>query len=107
MAITTFEYVPEAGTYENVPVPGTEDFVTVATEVDGGSYEWGVTDIHYSPSTRRYYVYSDSGCSCTGPYEDFDFDRSLVSYGSKQELLNYFTGPECADIRSQIKEFKV
>ena len=106
MAITNYEYVESAGTYENVPVPGTEDFVTVASEDVGGSYEWDVTDIYYSPSTRRYYVYSDSGCSCNGPYDDFDFDRSLVSYGSKQELLNSFVGAEWADIRSEIKEFK-
>ena len=106
MAITTYEYVESAGTYDYVPVPGTEDFVTVASEDVGGSYEWDVTDIHYSPSTRRYYVYSASGCSCNGPYEDFDFHSSLVSYGSKQELLSRFEGPEWAGIRSEIKEFK-
>lgn len=106
MAITTYEYVVETGSYENLPVPGTEDFELVAAESDGASYEWDVTDIYYSPSTRRYYVYQDSGCSCDGPYDYFDFDRSLESYGSKQELLNYFTGSEYAVIRSQIKEFK-
>lgn len=44
-------------------VEGSEDWEAVAHESDGG-WEWSAISVFWSPSARKYFWYSDSGCSC-------------------------------------------
>lgn len=45
-------------------IPGTGDFVPVVDVNYGGGYEWDEFHAWYSPSRRRYFWASGSGCSC-------------------------------------------
>lgn len=45
-------------------IKGTEDFVPVVSVGDGGGYDWNVLEAWWSPSLRKFFWLSDSGCSC-------------------------------------------
>lgn len=82
-------------------IKGTEDFIQV---VRAGDYDWEWSEIvvWYSPSRRKYFWFSDSGCSCTyfGEYltsfEEYKFGdrnaarREIMGYESSQEALTTF-----------------
>lgn len=41
------------------------DWVAVAYGSNSQDWDWDAMSIYYSPSARRYFWYSDSGCSCS------------------------------------------
>ena len=47
---------------------GTESVLILWDVQDGGGYDWWITAIVMN-SRGEYALYSDSGCSCNGPYE--------------------------------------
>lgn len=72
------------------------DWVTVVEIGDGGSYDW--TDFYswYSPSERRYFWGSGSGCSCNSFTDDYssvaDFengDRAALMAGIRRFAEEY------------------
>lgn len=82
-------------------VEGSEDWIAVAHDSESEGYDWRAISFYYSPSARRYFWYSDGGCSCNwhmdGPmalsyFEDGDRDAALraavrwPSYGNADDL---------------------
>lgn len=59
-------------------VEGSEDWIAVATDIESEGYEWSAISFFYSPSARRYFWFSDGGCSCNwhmdGPMTIGDFE---------------------------------
>ncbi|WNN93707.1 hypothetical protein SEA_CALLINALLBARBZ_57 [Arthrobacter phage CallinAllBarbz] len=72
-------------TYKDEPIPGTEDFVEVLSSY-GGGYDWCSFNAYYSPSARRYFWYTDAGCSCIGPMEYLDSVGDF-RVGSRVDLI--------------------
>ena len=64
---------------------GMEDWIAVATEIDGG-WEWSAISFYYSPSARRYFWYSDAGCSCNW-HMDHPVTASDFEDGTKLEAI--------------------
>lgn len=67
-------------------IEGTEDWIAVATESESEGYDWSAISFYYSPSARRYFWFSDSGCSCNwhmdyvdsvGQFEDGDRQAAI------------------------------
>lgn len=50
--------------------PSDHGFISVVSDGDWG-YSWSVTEVWFNPENRGYYVFEDSGCSCTYEYEDY------------------------------------
>jgi hypothetical protein len=73
-------------TSEYRTIPGTEDWVEVATLGDQGGYSWTDFNAFYSPSARRYFWHGDGGCSCNswadGLTSSADFEN-----GDRETLL--------------------
>lgn len=64
---------------------GSDDKVILDSMYDGGGdYDWAYGAVLEDPAGRRY-VYSDSGCSCNGPWE-YEPDYTLV--GTAQEAID-------------------
>ncbi|UJQ87193.1 hypothetical protein SEA_BAILEYBLU_55 [Arthrobacter phage BaileyBlu] len=79
--VTKFNYE----TMTNEAVPGTEDFIAVH-DFYGGGYDWSSFHAYYSPSARRFFWYTDSGCSCYGPMESVDSIGDF-EVGSREDLI--------------------
>ena len=77
-------YNKDAHKYEQIK--GTEDWVEVINDDGDSSYEWAQMKAYYSPSVRRYFWHSDSGCSCTSWSDDITGVSSFQD-GSKADLL--------------------
>ena len=58
-------------------VEGSEDWIAVATASESEGYDWRAISFYYSPSARRYFWYSDSGCSCNW---HMDYEVSLADF---------------------------
>lgn len=71
-------------------IKGTEDWIEVAHDSDGG-WEWSAISFFYSPSARRYFWLSDSGCSCNW---HMDYVDSLGEFedGDRQAAIKEATG---------------
>ncbi|MDY7542649.1 MULTISPECIES: hypothetical protein [unclassified Cryobacterium] len=60
------------------PVAGVEDFEDVVSVGEGGGYDWDQLEAWWSPSRRKFFWISGSGCSCNylgenvGRIEDFE-----------------------------------
>ena len=72
--------------YEFGPVPGTEDWQLVTLLNAGECYEWDEFHTYYSPSARRFFWGSGSGCSCNS-FSDIYENESDFSNGSKADAL--------------------
>lgn len=66
-------------------IEGTDDFVEVVDVNFGGGYEWDEFHGWYSPSKRRYFWTSGSGCSCNSLGDDI-YKISDLSDGAKADL---------------------
>jgi len=67
------------------PLPGTEDWVSVADLGEGG-YDWIEFKAFYSPNARRYFWHGDRGCSCNS-WSDELRDATDLQNGSRADLL--------------------
>lgn len=92
---------------------GGEDWDLVLRHEPSESYEWSRMDVYYSPSARRYFWYSDSGCSCnyfdaTHSHEFIDGDREAACRAVREFCTeDYFsTDSDAVDCISTIKTFK-
>lgn len=60
-------------------VEGSEDWIAVASEHESEGWDWSAISFFYSPSARRYFWFSDGGCSCNwhmdGPLTLGDFEH--------------------------------
>jgi hypothetical protein len=67
-------------------VEGTEGWIEVAYDSDSEGWDWSAITIFYSPSARRYFWYSDGGCSCNW---HMDYVKSLGDFedGDKSAVL--------------------
>ena len=112
-ALTKFNYT----TFKEEPIPGTEDWVLVASLEDGrGDYEWTEFRVFYSPSARRYFWHGDGGCSCNGwgdgvnsssSFEDGDRAGLLRAWKTFTEENSYdFSATDYADGVTEIRNFK-
>lgn len=67
-------------------VEGSEDWEAVATEFESEDYDWNAISVFWSPSARKYFWFSDGGCSCSwhmeGPMTLGDFE-----VGNKADAL--------------------
>ncbi|QDF14197.1 hypothetical protein SEA_GARDENSTATE_24 [Microbacterium phage GardenState] len=77
------KYDHSTGSYK--AVPGTEDFIEVDV-ADTGGYSWSAFGVYFSPSARRYFWLSDSGCSC---YSYGEYVASIEDFenGSREDAL--------------------
>ena len=79
-----------------------EDYITVARAFEG-HWDWSEIEVLYSPSRKRYFWYSDSGCSCNGfgeYVESIEADytsgtraeafKELRAWGASSEVLTEF-----------------
>lgn len=84
-------------------IDGTEDWIEVAHDSDGG-YEWSAISIFYSPSARRYFWYSDSGCSCNW---HMDYVDSLGEFedGDRQAAIKE-ANEWCNELAAEVRAFK-
>lgn len=57
-------YLYTLNDYSGGILPGTEDWQHVVDLGSGGGYSWETTPFYYSPSARRFFWRSESGCSC-------------------------------------------
>ncbi|UOE45916.1 DUF7574 domain-containing protein [Agromyces larvae] len=77
-------------------IPGTEDFQRVADFDDGGGYDWTTWVAWYSPSRRRYFIASGSGCSCNSLSQDIytieDFTALASKEAVKEDLRTFIAG---------------
>jgi hypothetical protein len=77
-------------------VPGTDDFREVAAFSDGGGYDWTDWVCWYSPSRRRYFIASGSGCSCNSLSQDVqgiaDFEAVTSKEAAKNSLRQFIDG---------------
>ena len=66
-------------------IEGTEDWVEVAHELDS-CFDWSAITVWWSPSARKYFWYSDAGCSCN---DHMDYVDSIgeFSVGDKGDVL--------------------
>ena len=70
---------------EYLTIPGTEDWIEVATLGEGG-YDWAEFNAFYSPSARRYFWHGDSGCSCNS-WEDGLSTAADFENGDRDALI--------------------
>lgn len=90
-------------------VKGTEGWVAVATASESESYDWRAISFYYSPSDRRYFWYSDGGCSCNW---HMDSGVLLADFedGDKQAALRAATRwpsyGEDEGLEQEIRDFK-
>lgn len=80
--------------YSEVEIEGAEDFDEVIEVDHGGGHEWSTLKAWYSPSRRRFFWLSDSGCSCNyfgqdvdslSDFQDGDMDALLRAVKSHHE----------------------
>ena len=95
------------------PIKGGEDWVLVLGHEPGEMYEWSRMDVYYSPAARRYFWYSDSGCSCnyfdaSYAHEFSDGSRQAASQAVREFCTDdYFsTNSDAVYCVSTIKTFK-
>jgi len=50
-------------------------------------YDWERMDILFDPETKTYYLYQDSGCSCSYPYENVDSLEDLTKLEGRFDAL--------------------
>ena len=94
------EQVTKESTVELIAgAEGTEGWVEVWTVEDGG-YEWDFTGLWYSPSARRFFGYTASGCSCND-WTDW-FSVSECADGNKQWALGWVDSVEA---KTAVREF--
>lgn len=71
-------------------ITGTEDFQQVAWFTDSGGYDWIDWVCWWSPSKRRYFIASGSGCSCNSLSDDYgdvsDFEAVATKEAAKESL---------------------
>lgn len=77
-------YSYETSSYRRIP--GTDDWVEVATLGDQGGYDWTDFNAFYSPSARRYFWHGESGCSCNSWGDDLS-SASDFQNGERDALL--------------------
>lgn len=58
----------------------------VALIDQGSGYDWDEMQFYYSPDTRRFYWFEDSGCSCNG-FGDGVTSLDDLSNGSREDAL--------------------
>ena len=107
-------YLYSLNDYVGGILPGTEDWQHVVELGNGGGYSWETTHFYYSPSARRFFWRSDSGCSCNS-WEDridsvADFengDREAASKAVRRIVeISYDTTPANAlDAVESIRKF--
>lgn len=78
-------YMNLEGEYKEHRIPGTEDWVTVANEGEGG-WDWCIFNAFYSPSARRFFWHGDSGCSCNSWDDDLKTSADFQD-GDRDALL--------------------
>ena len=62
--------------------------LTLVASVDqSGWYDWDRMDILFDPKTTTYYLYQDSGCSCSSPYENVDSLEDLTKLEGRFDAL--------------------
>jgi len=102
--------------HEYVAVQGTEDFVEAAHGDGGEAYSWSEIGVYYSPSARRYFWLSDSGCSCTsfGEYvesvEDFSNGEREDALRAAREWaehdVRYYPGADHSGLLDAIRDYR-
>ena len=85
-------------------IEGSEGWVAVAHASESEGWDWSAISFYYSPSARRYFWYSDGGCSCnwhmdgtTYAADFFDGDRQAAIEAAKD------WGTEC---EAEVRDFK-
>lgn len=68
-------------------IKGTEDWVKVFRVDFGESYEWDEIHVFYSPSARRYFIASGSGCSCNSITDEY-YNAGDFQDGNKQWAID-------------------
>jgi len=79
------DYMTVDGEYGKHRIPGTEDWVIVASEGEW-DYSWTMFKAFYSPSARRFFWHGDSGCSCNSWSDDLTSSESFEN-GDRDALL--------------------
>lgn len=99
------------GIYGDQQLP--TDWVHVVTLDDSEGYDWTTLHAFYSPTARRYFWASDSGCSCNywgegfmsaAAFEDGDkaaLKRALRDFGTG----SYLTASEVLDALDTVARF--
>lgn len=72
-------------------IEGTEDWVEVFKADFGEAYEWDEIHVFYSPSARRYFIASGSGCSCNSITDDYKYAGDFED-GNKQWAIDTVSG---------------
>lgn len=71
---------------EEEEIPGTEDWDEVAEYSTHMGYDWEKLRVYYSPSARRYFWFSATGCSCKD-WEDCVNRLDDFKNGDKQAAI--------------------
>ena len=88
------------------------DFIEVHTYDNGGGDDWDEFHVWYSPSRRRYYGASGSGCSCSYIGEDYRSFEDLETWGRKAEVISaaerhIYRESDAREARTAIGRFSV
>lgn len=83
-----------------------DDWIAV-TDAFAGDWEWSSISVWYSPSARRYFWYSDAGCSCNS-YGDHMDSASEFQDGDRTAALDAVSGYDDTErARARIRDFSV
>lgn len=61
-------------------------------EWDHESYQFNITCLWHHPETERFFMASDTGCSCPTPFEGFNTLEQLEHVVSLNNLKSFLTG---------------
>lgn len=83
------------------------DGCVLVAEVGDWDYSWWTCGVFYNPSTGKFHVETDCGCSCYGPWEDVrsaaDFDSSPTSLAeSINSIRSTVTNVRLGDGREEL-----
>lgn len=84
-------------------IEGTEGWIEVAHDSESEGWDWSAITIFYSPSARRYFWYSDGGCSCSWHMDNLD---SLGDFedGDKRAALKE-AGGWSSEFQAEVRNF--
>lgn len=83
--------------------------VLVARWEEALDYNWRQEDLWYLPSTGKYYLYEDSGCSCYSPYEDYQGVadmQEIQGLGHLMRSLDIMDGRDKGKFLGEYMEFE-
>ena len=100
---------------DRTQMPGTEDFVHVASHVTH-DYEWADFHAWYAPTARRFFWDGQTGCSCyswevenIGDLKDGNRDdllRSFRAWVSDKGGAKYY-GVDPTEVSTAIRDFRI